>query len=265
MNNPTSDDRLRFQQKCHKSMLNTGAIFKNCKLRNGDVLQEVTESLTEDSEFNYIVNESQNVSTRLIFWNKWIYILCANTSSNITATRIFRLDDDQPWNLESLVAEVCPVDTDNRLAEHAARTAKDTSANELNYESYQEKSRAPFGFAGPFGAMPGSQPMFPSIGASDLYPAGIGGSDMGNDGGMIPTFNHPIFHPENRSRNEQASANRTNIPPGARYDPTGPGDFRGFGRDERKPQFPFKGPRSQFPGEPDNDDFMPPGSSDMFM
>ncbi|KAF8076258.1 PI31 proteasome regulator N-terminal-domain-containing protein [Lyophyllum atratum] len=53
-------------------------------------------------------------------------------------------------------------------------------------------------------------------------------------------------------------------PPGARFDPVGPGPlhgrggFSGLGRGRG-------GPRGPASGEPDNDEFMPPGMGDMFM
>jgi len=70
-------------------------------------------------------------------------------------------------------------------------------------------------------------------------PGGVNGRRWGGDGYLPPM----------------------GAPPGARFDPVGPGigPFSGGGG--------FRGPpnRRNFHGEPDNDEFMPPGASDMYM
>ncbi|KAI9891076.1 MAG: hypothetical protein M1814_003275 [Vezdaea aestivalis] len=87
-----------------------------------------------------------------------------------------------------------------------------------------------------------------NIGEGDLYPPGLGPHDPlrpnfgpqgglggGMGGGMHPTFDDPLFHPgpgfQGGPRGGPAN------PPGARYDPVGPGD---------PPQDPRAG--SRFPG-----------------
>ncbi|GLB33679.1 putative PI31 proteasome regulator [Lyophyllum shimeji] len=90
--------------------------------------------------------------------------------------------------------------------------------------------------------------------------------------GMFVGPDHPIF---GGGRGQGPFADRgpwggdgflppMGAPPGARFDPVGPGPFAGrggFGGQGRG----RGGPRGPGSGEPDNDEFMPPGSRDMFM
>jgi hypothetical protein len=98
-------------------------------------------------------------------------------------------------------------------------------------------------------AMPGA---FPRIGDRDLYPQGLGPNDpfrggpgpgfggMGG-GGMHPTFDDPMFAGQG-----QRGGYDPQVPPGARYDPMGPGPGgrgghpRGAGMGGRPPN-PFGG------------------------
>ncbi|KAB8233874.1 hypothetical protein ETB97_011920 [Aspergillus alliaceus] len=98
------------------------------------------------------------------------------------------------------------------------------------FEDEYEIQRPPRGFAPGQG---GRNPL--SIGDRDLYPPGLGphdplhggiGPGLGGvgGGGMHPTFDDPIFGgQEGRGYDPQA-------PPGARYDPVGPGAGPPFGR-----------------------------------
>lgn len=78
----------------------------------------------------------------------------------------------------------------------------------------------------PRGILPG-RPPFGNIGERDLYPPGLGPHDplrvgpggFGGGGGMHPTFDDPLFGGHG---GQQAYDPRA--PPGARYDPVGPGD-----------------------------------------
>ncbi|KMP02756.1 hypothetical protein CIRG_02448 [Coccidioides immitis RMSCC 2394] len=73
-----------------------------------------------------------------------------------------------------------------------------------------------------------------NIGDRDLYPPGLGPHDplrphlgpSGGGGGMHPTFDDPIFG----GTGGQGGPFDPQVPPGARYDPVGPGDGRPFGR-----------------------------------
>ena len=90
------------------------------------------------------------------------------------------------------------------------------------FEDEYELNRPPRGI--PLGGEP-----FGNIGERDLYPPGLGphdplrigpgGGRFGGGGGMHPTFDDPIFGgpPGQQPFNPRA-------PPGARYDPIGPGD-----------------------------------------
>ena len=85
----------------------------------------------------------------------------------------------------------------------------------------------------PRGYIPGNGGRHPlNIGDRDLYPPGLGPNDplrgtMGpgaGGGGMYPTFDDPLFGgPRGGGYDPQA-------PPGARYDPVGPGSGPPFGR-----------------------------------
>ncbi|PYH96643.1 hypothetical protein BO71DRAFT_348786 [Aspergillus ellipticus CBS 707.79] len=83
------------------------------------------------------------------------------------------------------------------------------------------------------GGMGGRNPL--SIGERDLYPAGLGPNDPfrggigpglgGGGGGMHPTFDDPLFGGRGGNQGYDPRA-----PPGARYDPVGPGQGPPFGR-----------------------------------
>ncbi|EXJ55272.1 hypothetical protein A1O7_08198 [Cladophialophora yegresii CBS 114405] len=80
----------------------------------------------------------------------------------------------------------------------------------------------------PRGMLPGQQP-FGNIGERDLYPPGLGphdplrigpgGGGFRGGGGMHPTFDDPLFGGQGGQTPYDPRA-----PPGARYDPIGPGD-----------------------------------------
>jgi hypothetical protein len=105
------------------------------------------------------------------------------------------------------------------------------------FEDEQEMNTRPGGFPTGYGPS-GRQPL--NIGERDLYPPGLGPHDplrMGpgagghftGGGGMHPTFEDSPFANQSGSPPLNLRA-----PPGARYDPTGPGDvpphLRGFPR-----------------------------------
>jgi hypothetical protein len=90
------------------------------------------------------------------------------------------------------------------------------------FEDEYELNRPPRG-------MPGGHQPFGNIGERDLYPPGLGPHDplrMGpggggyrGGGGMHPTFDDPLFAGQRGGGGYDPRA-----PPGARYDPVGPGD-----------------------------------------
>ena len=91
------------------------------------------------------------------------------------------------------------------------------------FEDEYEMQRPPRGAPGGFG---GRNPL--AIGDRDLYPPGLGPNDplrMGpgggfhGGGGMHPTFDDPLFGGQRGGQPYDPRA-----PPGARYDPIGPGD-----------------------------------------
>ncbi len=99
-----------------------------------------------------------------------------------------------------------------------------------DFEDEFEMNRPPRG-------MPGGYQPFGNIGEQDLYPPGLGphdplrigpggGGGFRGGGGMHPTFDDPLFGGQGGRGQYDPRA-----PPGARYDPVGPGDgppnFRG--------------------------------------
>ncbi|CAG8029928.1 unnamed protein product [Penicillium nalgiovense] len=94
------------------------------------------------------------------------------------------------------------------------------------FEDEHQMNRPPQGYPGGFG---GRNPY--NIGERDLYPAGLGPNDplrgsMGpgfgpGGGGMHPTFDDPLFGGQGGSGN---GGYDPRAPPGARYDPVGPGE-----------------------------------------
>ena len=110
----------------------------------------------------------------------------------------------------------------------------------------------------------GQVPIGTGIGSYDLDPfagsrgfVGIGSGAMPSGGGMIVGPDHPMFRGQG-SRNPSFPGQGPltfppgSVPPGARFDPTGPFDIMGPGVRPR-------GQRPPFSGDPDNDEFMPPG------
>lgn len=90
-----------------------------------------------------------------------------------------------------------------------------------DFEDEYELNRPPRGFA------PG-RPPFGNLGERDLYPPGLGphdplrigpGGGFHGGGGMHPTFDDPLFGGQGGQQPYNPRA-----PPGARYDPVGPGD-----------------------------------------
>ena len=92
-----------------------------------------------------------------------------------------------------------------------------------DFEDEYEMNRPPRGLPGYGGRRP------PNIGERDLYPPGLGphdplrigpgGGGFGGGGGMHPTFDDPLFTGQAERQPYDPRA-----PPGARYDPIGPGD-----------------------------------------
>ena len=115
-----------------------------------------------------------------------------------------------------------------------------------DFEDEYEMNRPPRG-------MPAGYQPFGNIGERDLYPPGLGphdplrigpgGGGYRGGGGMHPTFDDPLF-----GGNGGAAPFDPRAPPGARYDPVGPGDgppnLRGGSR------FPGGGRGGGFGGNP---------------
>ncbi|KAM5433517.1 hypothetical protein MferCBS31731_007023 [Microsporum ferrugineum] len=99
---------------------------------------------------------------------------------------------------------------------------------------FEDEHEINSGPRGPLQAPGGRHPV--NIGERDLYPQGLAPHDplrghlgpaggLASGGGMHPTFDDPMFG--GRGRGE--GGYDLQVPPGARYDPVGPGDGRPYG------------------------------------
>ncbi|KAJ7095259.1 PI31 proteasome regulator N-terminal-domain-containing protein [Mycena belliarum] len=157
-------------------------------------------------------------------------------------------------------------------AEDAHTTSADATATSSTPAAAQPRFQPPrvFPEETPYQLPPSFGPRNPlEIGRRDLEPfnanpfsppalfPGTGGD------GMFVGPDHPIFGQRGRGGERgpwggDGFLPPMGAPPGARFDPIGPGlgPFPGRGRG---------GPRRGHPRDPDNDEFMPPGMDDMFM
>ena len=121
----------------------------------------------------------------------------------------------------------------------------------------------PFGGVG----MPSIQPPLVNVGHDDLGPnlgGMMGGVGRGGGGGSLVGPNHPMFNGRNNMQDPRFGGGRgqvpPGVPPGARFDPFGPGV-------PRPRRFPQNGRgRGGFTGGmPDNDHLRMPGGEEDFM
>jgi len=144
-----------------------------------------------------------------------------------------------PLRADPLPQPARPYPFDDPLAAPPRRPVADFPPPD--FEDEYEVNRPPHGMPG----FPGRSPL--NIGHDDLNPPGLGphdplrGSFVGGGGlprpgggGMHPTFDDPLF----ASRGGQGGGYDPQAPPGARYDPIGPGDG------------PPRGGSGRFPGGP---------------
>lgn len=132
-----------------------------------------------------------------------------------------------------------PYPFDDPLAAAPRRPVPPGDFSPPDFENEYEIGRPPRGMRPGFG---GGHPL--NIGERDLYPPGLGphdplrigpGGGFGQGGGgMHPTFDDPLFGGQGGGGGYNPQA-----PPGARYDPTGPGDGPPYGglRGPRGPGF----------------------------
>ncbi len=116
-----------------------------------------------------------------------------------------------------------PYPFDDPLAAAPRRPVPQGDFPPPDFEDEYEMNRPPRGLPG-YG---GRRPL--NIGERDLYPPGLGpydplrmgprGGGFGGGGGMFPTFDEPLFAGQGGAQPYDPRA-----PPGARYDPVGPGD-----------------------------------------
>lgn len=147
------------------------------------------------------------------------------------------LRDDQPRPAR-------PYPFDDPLAAALRRPHPPGDFPPPGFEDEYEMNRPPRG-------MPGGYRPFGNIGERDLYPPGLGphdplrigpggGGGFRGGGGMHPTFDDPLFGGQGGGQYDPRA------PPGARYDPVGPGDgppnLRGG------PRFPGGGGGNPFGG-----------------
>lgn len=137
-----------------------------------------------------------------------------------------------------------PYPFDDPLEVHPRRPGPAGDFPPPGFEDEFEIQRPPRGFPGA-----GRHPL--NIGERDLYPAGLGphdpiyggvGPGLGGGGGMHPTFDDPLFG------GPQGGGHDPSAPPGARYDPVGPGHGPPFGRGLGRGRGGPGGPGSGFGG-----------------
>lgn len=125
------------------------------------------------------------------------------------------LRDDQPRPAR-------PYPFDDPLADAPRRPRPAPDFAPPGFEDEHELQNPRMGYPG------GPRLPFGNIGEQDLYPPGLGPHDplrmgpggfRGGGGGMHPTFDDPLFQGQGRQGGYNPMA-----PPGARYDPIGPGD-----------------------------------------
>ena len=127
---------------------------------------------------------------------------------------------------EDLLPPARPYPFDDPLAAAPRRPIPPGDFPPPDFEDEYEINRPPRGIPG---GIPGGRLPFGNIGERDLYPPGLGphdplrigpgGGGYRSGGGMHPTFDDQIFGGQGEGRTFNPRA-----PPGARYDPVGPGD-----------------------------------------
>jgi len=154
-----------------------------------------------------------------------------STQSNVTQSR--RGEEQQPpahdpLRDDRLPQPARPYPFDDPLAAAPRRPMPPGDFPPPDFEDEYEMNRPPRAMGPGFG---GGNPM--NIGERDLYPPGLGPNDPlrvgpgggygggfgAGGGGMHPTFDDPLFGGQGGAGGYDPMA-----PPGARYDPTGPGD-----------------------------------------
>ena len=160
------------------------------------------------------------------------------------ASRIEREDRAQPSPHDPLPPLAQPRPYNDPLAAEPRRPYPAGDFLPPGFEDEHEIGRRPGGNG------IGRRPL--NIGERDLYPPGLGPNDplrmgphggIGGGGGMHPTFDDPMF---GGARGESSYDPRA--PPGARYDPVGPGD--GPPQSRGGPQFPGGGGMGGRPPNP---------------
>lgn len=147
--------------------------------------------------------------------------------SRTTAEQPRRHDETRPLERDPLRDDrpepARPYPFDDPLAAAPRRPIPPGDFPPPGFEDEYEINRPPRGFPG----YDGRRPL--NIGERDLYPPGLGphdplrigpgGGGFRGGGGMHPTFDDPLFGGQGGAQPYDPRA-----PPGARYDPVGPGD-----------------------------------------
>lgn len=151
-------------------------------------------------------------------------------------------EEPNPPRLDPMPAPAHPYPLHDPLAMPPRRPIPAGDFPPPGFEDEYEINRPPRGFHPGYGGPGERRPL--NIGERDLYPPGLGphdplrghfGPSGGGGGGMHPTFDDPMF-----GGGRHGGDFDPQVPPGARYDPVGPGDGPPMGRGGR-PGFPGGG------------------------
>ncbi|KAL0235691.1 hypothetical protein GEMRC1_002273 [Eukaryota sp. GEM-RC1] len=141
------------------------------------------------------------------------------------------------------------IDLTNSIHRHFEESMYKVSPSRRHQQPKQQSTQQPRLLAGPFPLQEyGSRNT--SVGTQDRYPSTVGGFPSQQGGSSVGPL-HPIFGHPRVDPSAGTGLPRGAIPPGARFDPFGP----------PPPHLP-RSPHGPFRGEPDKDEFKPPGTRD---
>lgn len=136
-------DLGELQLKCHQSMLQAGAVFENCTFVNGDVLLEIPSFFIESLQFHYLINQSEKISLKLIFWNELVYLLGLNETSKASATTSFQQGQiETKPDLTLFINELLTTKKEHKKLDNDNRESEIPFRDTRFHDEFDRKSRA---------------------------------------------------------------------------------------------------------------------------